>query len=69
MELAVQIYWEGHMLPISNLKLKYTAFLNVTNPRQALAILTQALVTFWSDYCNVLYMGLTLESIWKLQGV
>lgn len=34
-----------------------------------LAMVIHALVTSRSDYCNALYMGLPLESVWKFQGV
>lgn len=35
--------------------------------RDALFILTHALISSHLDYCNVLYMRLTLNTTWKLQ--
>lgn len=32
-------------------------------------VVTDVLVIFWLDYCNMPYKGLPLESIWKLQLV
>lgn len=34
---------------------------------KAMLTVTQALVISWLDYCNMLYLGLPLKTIWKFQ--
>ena len=50
-------------------QLKLVCQLHLFLERSDLAMVTHALVTSWLDYCNLLYVGLPMESVWKLQQI